>query len=57
MRTMRRDGLDGLFGLISLFLSLAVKSKNTCPSTEGHVFFWVGWGKKTRFICNLEDNS
>ncbi len=26
--------------LISLFLSLAVKSKNACPSTEGHLFFW-----------------
>lgn len=25
----------------SLSLSLAVKSKNACPSTEGHVFFFV----------------
>lgn len=25
----------------SLSLSLAVKSKNACPSTEGLVFFWA----------------
>jgi len=44
MHTTRRDGLDGLFGLISLFLSLALKSKNAGPATVGPVFFLVFGG-------------